>query len=261
MKVIIGLEYDLYGPDKKDLVSANKKLFDKENYIDIVYPYTINNLENLDINLTDKKIIITINGLDIEDNDRFIDNFYRNFSDAWGESNIEFGKKYFYYSKNTVKVKEEDLDKIEKYDHSYYVLGSVMLPENSVYKTRNCKVINTKNYVYFYKDIFLEKYRDEYYVSTNRLPLIFRELLKIRGNSYDYKLPKKYHKDIVSSYNYLECLSPKKYAGKVLMSIDKDIDRIFIRKDIVNGYRIGNDIIYKGKLNYIIFKNPLIGIY
>ena len=94
----------------------------------------------------------------------------------------------------------------------------------------------------------------------NKIPEILKNELNIKGDKYEYKLPKKYHKDILVTYNYSHCIAPKKYSGEILLEKNNKVDSIFLRYDKVKGYHLGDKIVYKGKLNRLVFKDPVLGI-
>ena len=255
MDIVIALEYHLYGPDKDNNKLSRKVLEKKETYDDIIYPYNYSP-ENLEIDLDDKKVYLKFKNLTIDNLAKFKKNLIRNFADGWGEGIFDFGKKYYYYA-NHQPLEKEKVKDIEKYDFSYYVLDSVILPPNSDYKNEHCKLEKDSKALYFYKDIYLEKFRDEYYINLKSTPEILKGSLNIKRDDYlGTRLPKKYHAEVLETYEYLICRAPKKDSGKILLEKDENIDELFLRLDKVKGLAYKNNIVYRGYLSRIAFRNP-----
>lgn len=226
--MIIFLDYEING--------NKNKLLDKKLYEDIIFPYKFN-IKDLNIEIINDKVKLTIKNLKIKNKEEIIDNF--------NDKYIEFGKNY-YYDENKKIYNKEDIEITYK---SYYILDNIILPVNNKYNIKNCNFFSYRKPIYFYEDVILEKYNDDYYININRIPTIFKNKLNFKN-----KLPKKYHKDIIESNEYLFCQSPEKYRGKRLLT-KNNINSLFIREDNHKIYYYKKNIIYKGKLNYILFKN------
>ena len=254
MKVIITIDYQAHGPAKNIDTLSKKFLNKKNNYENIIEPYDFDK-NFLDIDIFNNQINIIIDNLQIKDKNNLKKTIINNFNDSWGEGLFEFGKEYFYYAEDQKIIEGEDIKNIEKFQKSYYILDSIELPKNSKYETKNCQEIKSKKPLYFYKDINFNKYQEDYYLTTNNLPEIFKNILKIENNQFEYILPKNLHEDIIETNNYIICYSPDKYSRQTVFEKKKDISDIFYRKDNSKGYHLNQKIVYKGKLNRIEFDN------
>ena len=254
MKVTLTFNYSVNGPDKEDTSLVRKYLTIKGLYKEIFYPYSYK-LKDLKIYHSDKKIILKIEDIQIDDLEDFKSNFYLGFSDSWAEGDFSFGKDYYYYDTGKI-VSEKEEKNIKVFEYSYYVLPYVNLPLNSKYASGKCEKVKSRKPLYFYYDIEVYKYEEDYFIDTSKTPEIFIKALNIQG----HKLPKKYHSVIKEHYNYLECAVNSKYSYRSILEKDPKIDKLFLRKDNYKVYTIKDKILTRGKLNYVIFSKPVLGV-